>query len=135
MWVITHCSLVGAFIVFLNVANFGSILPLQHHDVAPNQPPREASNHAVSVYFTFLPPISSILVPSQRHNGTYLFFGLDGFVLHMLCERLHLNAIIHTNTDVETLQKIFFKYTKYNQIRDFHRSVLTTNEVAVMNSR
>lgn len=140
MWV----TLSTVFVVF-NVATLAMFLPVSaynnnNHNITENHSRRPAAEHDLSVYFIFLPPVSSIVVPrtTNNHNGTidYMFIGLDGYVLHILCERLHRRAVIHTNTDPETLEKVYFGYAQFERIRHFHRQVLfAMNEISVMSSR
>lgn len=136
MWV-TRIQL-GALAIF-NAVTFAMSSPssLVAAGVANLMPGDE---NGLSVYFIWLPPISSIVVPSSstttRNGSSFVLIGLDGYVLRMFCEHFDRRPVIHTDTDAETLTELYFGYTRFAAIREHHRRVVvTSNEVSIMNSR
>lgn len=125
--------MVGA--VMFNVLTFTAFLPLSIGSLLGERLHSALDDDRVlKVFFIFLPPVSSIILPYPR-NDTFMFIGLDGFVLHMLCERLHRRAIVHTDTSLVELDAMYYGYTRFGQIREHHRRIYTKNEVSVMNSK
>lgn len=63
-------------------------------------------------------------------NDTFMLIGLDGFVLHMLCERLRVDApTLYTNIDVVNLRQTFLDHSKRDRIKAIHKRMYTRNYV------
>lgn len=138
MWVTRNR--VGVFVIF-NVVTFSMFLPVTPtvpNDTTSHQSnhlQRPAAEHDLLVHFIFLPPTSTIVAPSMERNGSFMLFGLDGYVLHILCERLQRRAILYTDTDPITLEFMYSGYKRFGKIGNIHRRAFSDNVVDVMNSR
>lgn len=142
MWVAVRSTMVGEVIckVLITLVAFSPVsragLLLHDRQVQRTTTTKPGDDSPLTVFFIFLPPISSIVLPMPYpRNDTFMFIGLDGYVLHVLCERLHRRPIVHTNIDAETLDAMYYGYTRFDEIRENHRRIYTKNEVSVMSSK
>lgn len=117
------------------------------HSVSESVPAPIVPVDGLSVFFVFLPPVATIVVPSltvaavavapaANDTATFMLIGLDGYMLHMLCERLGVSLrALHTNAALSGLRQLYYGYERFAEIRQIHRRMYTRNYMTGFNSR
>lgn len=107
-----------------------SIESIKHENFAISESSVSFYRTHFKVYFTYLPPATSIY--PYLNSETLIYIGPDSYMINILLQRFNMTSYTATDIDRSSLDGIFFSFGRLSILKVFHKRVFTDNRVSAL---